>query len=67
MKLKQRDYFDEFLTESFNDDIHHRELRLSSNEIELVRKKYPKATIKESTSNQSVDEKKWYDVTIHLV
>ncbi|WP_188456184.1 hypothetical protein [Virgibacillus oceani] len=67
MELKQREYFDDFLTESFSDDIHHRELRLSSNEMESIKKKYPKATIKACTSNQSTDGKMWFEVTIHPV
>jgi len=57
------DKFDQFLVDSFHDGIYQRELRLSVEELQYVKAKYPHSIIK-NMSSSSKDEKQWYH--IHL-
>lgn len=56
--------FDSFLFESFEgSECYHRELRLSAEEIEYLRNKYPSATIVKLPGQEPLD-KQWYDIEI---
>jgi hypothetical protein len=62
--LKETKKFEEFLTESFEDDIYVRELRLSDEEVEYVREKYPRARLKKCQTPDSLDGKCWYEINL---
>jgi len=55
--------FECFLADSFKEGNMLRELRLSEKEIEYLKKKYPRAALRElaATQDQS-DERVWYEV-----
>jgi len=53
-----------FLKESFRDGVTYRELRLSTEEIDYLRKLFPKAEIKEMRNMKCSDEKVWVEVKI---
>jgi len=57
--------FHRFLQDSFRDDTYSRELRLSPDELEYVKKVYPRAEIREMDSWVYEDGKRWYQ--IHLL
>ncbi|USK55428.1 hypothetical protein LIS82_02420 [Cytobacillus solani] len=64
MKLNEVERFEEFLSESFGDGVHIRELRLSNEETEYIKKTYPKAIFNKSFQKETLDEKNWYKVTL---
>lgn len=53
-----------FLTESFGEGIYFRELRLSYEEMEYIKKKYPKASFKKCATVESSDGKIWWEVNL---
>jgi hypothetical protein len=64
MALKKVGKFEEFLSESFEDDIYVRELRLSDEEVEYVKEKYPRARLKKCQTDQNSDGKAWYEINL---
>jgi len=56
--------FAEFLSESFRDGVSFRELRLSIEEVDYLKKRYPKASVKKSPIRQYAEEKSWYEVNL---
>ncbi|MFE8698485.1 hypothetical protein ACFYKT_19495 [Cytobacillus sp. FJAT-53684] len=64
MKLNEVEKFEEFLSESFGDGVHIRELRLSNEETEYIKKIYPKAIFNKSFQKKTTDGKSWYKVTL---
>lgn len=57
--------FEKFIDESFSKDVYVRELRLSKQEVQYVKAKFPKANVKPFSTEKSIDGKSWY--TIQLV
>ncbi|WNS76073.1 hypothetical protein RRV45_03415 [Bacillus sp. DTU_2020_1000418_1_SI_GHA_SEK_038] len=55
--------FEEFLKNSFANDVYFRELRLSQEEADYVSKKYPTASLKKCSA-ESPDGKCWYEVNL---
>lgn len=64
MKLNEVEKFEEFLSESFGDGVHIRELRLSNEETEYIKKTYPMAVFNKSLQKETSDGKNWYKVTL---
>ncbi|HEX3029100.1 MAG TPA: hypothetical protein VHT34_07325 [Clostridia bacterium] len=56
--------FERFLQESFDGDVLTRELRLSSEEKEMVQSKYPGACFSIIPSKEYQDGKQWYEIAI---
>ncbi len=56
--------FERFLQESLDGDVLTRELRLSSEEKELVQSKYPGACLSILPSKEYRDGKQWYQIVI---
>lgn len=56
--------FEAFLLESFQNDIFKRELRLSDEELTIVKKVYPKAKITKLSFEDPAVDKVWYEVDI---
>ncbi|OIK09675.1 hypothetical protein BIV60_23280 [Bacillus sp. MUM 116] len=56
--------FEDFLARSFADGINYRELRLSQDEVLLVKKRYPRANVKECQTMESIDGKVWYEINL---
>lgn len=63
MALK-KETFEEFLADSFVNDVYFRELRLTEEEADYVLKKYPKAGVKKSSTEVAADGKCWYEVNL---
>ncbi|RDW16376.1 hypothetical protein CWR48_17180 [Oceanobacillus arenosus] len=66
--LKQQDKmrFDNFLKESFKNDVLVRELRLSRPEVDYLQQSFPNAAISCLTTNNQ-QEKHWYKVELQTV
>ncbi|WP_026573773.1 hypothetical protein [Bacillus sp. UNC438CL73TsuS30] len=64
MIFKEMEKFEEFLSRSFADGVNFRELRLSQDEVSLVKKRYPKANVKQCQPMESVDGKNWYEINL---
>lgn len=64
MTPKQVEKLEKFLTESFGEGIYTRELRLSYEEMEYLKKLYPKASVEKSSLKESSDEKLWWEVNL---
>ncbi|MEK5444410.1 MULTISPECIES: hypothetical protein [Fredinandcohnia] len=62
--IPKEETFDEFLTNSFANDVYFRELRLSQEEADYVLKKFPKASMKKCDTTESPDGKCWYEVNL---
>ncbi len=56
--------FEEFLSESFSEEIRSREVRLSTEQIEYMKKIYPGATVQEMVDNECGDGKFWFEVKL---
>lgn len=56
--------FEEFLLASFRDGISFRELRLSTDELAVVKEKFPTARIKKSLTSENLDGKAWYEINL---
>ncbi|MFY9175286.1 MAG: hypothetical protein WAO24_08185 [Peptococcia bacterium] len=59
MIKEQAEKLEMLIKDSFNDAL-ERELRLSTEELEYLQNKYPKATIEPMESEESTDNKSWY-------
>ena len=64
MKTEETEKFEEFLAESFRDGVHIRELRLSGEETEYIKRIYPKATLDKNQPIEAQDGKAWYKVML---
>lgn len=64
MKSDTKKKFDKFLMDSFSEGIYCRELRLSNEEIEYLKKKYPKASLKKFSTDEYDDGKTWWEVNL---
>lgn len=62
MSLNEVEKFKDFLEESFGDGVTIRELRLSSEETEYIKRVYPRASFNQLKENP--DGKAWYKVTL---
>jgi hypothetical protein len=62
MALPEVQKFEEFLLESFGDGVYFRELRLSNEEIEYLKNKYPRASLKKCQTTECPDGKFWCEV-----
>ncbi|TGB02858.1 hypothetical protein [Halobacillus salinus] len=58
--MKKQD-FQQFLLESFRDGVYKRELRLSKQEVEMIRQYYPSASVVETGKQK---QKAWYEVRL---
>lgn len=56
--------FERFLFESFQEGIFLRELRLSEKEVARLKKLYPAAEIKPTSTGGAVLRKSWYEVNL---
>lgn len=56
--------FDQFLSESFANDQFVRELRLSEEELEYAKKKYPNASFQIISAKEELDEKFWCKISL---
>lgn len=64
MLLDKTKEFQKFIKESFQGDIYKRELRLSAEELEMVKKMYPRAVLQKLDSTNYQDGKSWYVVNL---
>ncbi|WP_066502215.1 hypothetical protein [Abyssisolibacter fermentans] len=55
--------FEEFILDSFSNDIMNRELRLSLEEKEYLEKMYSRVIIEEMDEYKSGEKKEWYKVS----
>lgn len=55
--------FEDFLSNSFQ-EVLCRELRLSNEELEYLKKRFPKANIERMRTDESPDDKHWYLVKL---
>ena len=59
--------FAEFLSESFRDGVSFRELRLSIDEVDYLKRRYPKASVKKSPTREYSEDKSWYEVNLFSI
>lgn len=64
MSPSQVELFEDFLSRSFGEGVYSREIRLSSEELEYVRKKYPHASLKKCLGEATDNGKGWYEVNL---
>ncbi|MBS4192653.1 hypothetical protein KHA94_21160 [Bacillus sp. FJAT-49705] len=64
MKNKEEEKFKEFLAESFDQGVNIRELRLSTEEMEYIKRVYPKASLNKSIPKEASEGKIWYKVSL---
>ncbi len=64
MTFSEAEKFNEFLEECFGEGVTIRELRLSNEETEYIRKIYPKASFNKNQSTEAPDGKAWYKVVL---
>jgi hypothetical protein len=64
MVFTEKERFAAFLSESFENDVFFRQLRLSDMELQYVKKKYPNASVKRCHTNEELNEKHWYEVNL---
>ncbi|MDD2482006.1 MAG: hypothetical protein PHC44_03665 [Lutispora sp.] len=64
MIINRTTEFQSFLQECFKDERRNIELRLSNEEIEYAKEKYPKAVFKKMSTGICDDGKTWYVVTL---
>ncbi|SDK66872.1 hypothetical protein [Natronincola ferrireducens] len=55
---------EEFLEDSFGAGVYFRELRLSNEEMEYVKRKYPRAELKKCVTRECSDGKIWWEVNL---
>jgi hypothetical protein len=58
--------FEYFLADSFREGNTLRELRLSDQEIDHLKKTYPRALLNQITVQDSSDDRVWYEVSFSL-
>lgn len=59
--------FECFLTDSFKEGNLFRELRLSAQEIEYIKKKYPRATMTKIVVPDHLSDRDWYEVRFSAI
>ncbi|WNS75877.1 hypothetical protein RRV45_02250 [Bacillus sp. DTU_2020_1000418_1_SI_GHA_SEK_038] len=64
MKVNEAEKFREFLKESFGAGVKIRELRLSDEETEYIKRIYPRASLNKSIPTEAPDGKRWYKVSL---
>ncbi|MFS0863106.1 hypothetical protein [Fredinandcohnia sp. 179-A 10B2 NHS] len=64
MNRTHTEAFEMFFQESFALEKTYRELRLSVDEVEYIRNKYPGAAITRSSSREDLDGKAWYEINL---
>ncbi|MBP2242451.1 hypothetical protein J2Z40_003025 [Cytobacillus eiseniae] len=64
MKLEEVEKLEKFLSDSFGDGVHIRELRLSNEEAEYIKRSYPEASFNKSHHREMKDGKAWYKVAL---
>lgn len=64
MSPSKVEIFKDFLSKSFGEGVYSRELRLSSEELEYVREKYPHASLKKCLGEVIDNGKIWYEVNL---
>ncbi|SHE94806.1 hypothetical protein [Caloramator proteoclasticus] len=64
MEVDKIKKFEEFFTNSFRDGKVVRELRLSSEEVEYIRKSYPNVQISKLSGYEKNKDKNWYTVKL---
>ncbi|KHE71598.1 hypothetical protein [Halobacillus sp. BBL2006] len=53
-----------FLSDSFGEGVYFRELRLSTEEIKVLRELYPHATVRRTTEVSDANSKAWYEINL---
>ena len=56
-----------FLSESFEDGVCYRELRLSDDEVEYIKENYPRISLKKESINVESDGKSWFKVRLGII
>lgn len=56
--------FEQFLTDSFAGGFQFKELRLSAEELDYMKAKYPNARMKPMETRTYPDDKVWFEVTM---
>ena len=64
MTFNEAEKFKEFLEECFGEGVTIRELRLSNEETEYIKKVYPKASFNKNQVTEAPDGKAWYKVVL---
>ena len=64
MAFSEAEKFKEFLEECFGEGVTIRELRLSNEETEYIKKVYPKASFNKNQFTEAPDGKAWYKVVL---
>ena len=65
LTFNEAEKFMEFLEDCFGDGVTIRELRLSNEETEYIKKVYPKASFNKNQVTETPDGKAWYKVILH--
>jgi len=66
MKSTEITKFEYFLAESFREGNMLRELRLSDQEIEHLKKKYPRAILNKIATQDNSEDRVWYEVSFSV-
>lgn len=64
LTFHEAEKFKEFLEDCFGDGVTIRELRLSNEETEYIKKVYPKASFNKKQPTETPDGKAWYKVIL---
>jgi len=64
LTFHEAEKFKEFLEDCFGDGVTIRELRLSNEETEYIKKVYPKASFNKNQLTETPDGKAWYKVIL---
>lgn len=64
MTSDQVEKFNKFLSESFEEGLSCRELRLSEEEMEYIKKIYPRVSFKKIASKEHSDRRVWFEVKL---
>lgn len=65
--LNEKFSFEQFLEDSFKDGRVYRQLRLSNDELNLLKQKHPNAFINKMEPSSSDDGKVWYEVKLGMI
>lgn len=66
MTIQEKQDFERFLKESFENDVCIRELRLSDDELHYLKELMPKAEAIEIPGSVCQDGKRWYEIKLHM-
>lgn len=64
MSPSEIEKFERFLEDSFREGMYSRELRLSNEELEYIKKKYPRAILKRCETRAISEEKAWWEINL---